>query len=250
MPGGSSSAAPVPLLCPQAGLAVSSEPGTSLGTSHITNPSSRCSPHLALLSHAPEGPGCPLPRPQPCPFTRCHHQVQSAKVLLFLHPLKTFKNRTKRTEKRISIIICKYINSVSKEPANPRSPPRGPTRTLAGEARPRQPSPCPGQHESMESPGRAAVQGHPAWGSGSLLAPAGTAPASALPTPSKPSLLPPTEVLAFLLSCEMFLVRLYCSTKRCKGCPRTAPSGTLVSRLRDLCAGPGRRWTCYLPKRS
>lgn len=108
-----------PSSAPQAGL--SSEPGTSTifpgapawthALSHIPHPISQLqvlpSPGPALPSPlrdlgVPQGSRCPLPRwaqPQPCPLQRCHHQVQSAKVLLFLHPLKTLKTEQNKQKK-------------------------------------------------------------------------------------------------------------------------------------------------------
>lgn len=171
MPGGSSSAAPggptpaVPPCAPQAGPAASSEPGTSElrawhqhgiprsgnpawahPTSHIPAPGAPftwpCSPPC------PEGPCCPpglcvstpgRARPQPCPFQRCHHQVQSAKVLLFLHPLKTLKTEQNKQKKDFHHHLQ---NTLIHSPKSQRTPghllvgrvPLRPTRTLAGEA--------------------------------------------------------------------------------------------------------------------
>lgn len=129
----------MPLLCPPgwAGseLRAWHQHGTGSGapawahpTSHIPHPSSRCSPAPTCPPTplrdpgVPQGSLCPLPRwarSQPCPSQRCHHQVQSAKVLLFLHPLKTLKTEQNKQKKGFP---SSFANTLIQSPKSQQSP--------------------------------------------------------------------------------------------------------------------------------
>lgn len=151
------------------------------------------------------------PRALPCrpptlssPGTKCKSVAVPASI-------KNFKNRTKQTEKGFP---SSFANTLIQSPKSQQTP----GHLLVGrvpcgqhghrQERPPVPGPAPAliHHVSMESPEQRwnagtspGMQGHPVpWTAGpqrhslARLWP-GTAPASALPTQSKPSLLPPRK---------------------------------------------------------